>query len=98
MRNFGIIFIIFAIVTFISGLLLYHGHFSKEIFWRSTWKNITKQELKNVGLVTIFTSISILLTGISALFLKEESIIPVLVLVLTLFIIILILRKINVTK
>lgn len=93
MEGFGTLFIFFGIATFIVGLLFYHGHFSKEIFWTARWKNITKAQLKIVGRATMGVSISILLTGITALFFEKESITPFLVLIFSLTLIIFILCK-----
>lgn len=93
MQNFGILFIIFGIGVFLMGLYFYTGHFNKELFWRAMWKNITKTQIIKVGRATIGVSLSITLTGISALFFENESIIPLLILVVSLVIVILHLRR-----
>ena len=93
MEGFGILFIIFGVATFLVGLAFYHGHFSKEIFWRACWKNITKAQLKIVGRATMGISICFILTGVISLLFKEENIIPVIVLIISIILTIIILKS-----
>ena len=93
MQNFGILFIVFGIGVFLMGIYFYTGHFNKKIFWRAMWKNMTKPKIINVGRATIGVSIPIILTGISSLFFEQESIIPLLVLIISLLTVILFLRR-----
>ena len=93
MQNFGILFIIFGICTFLMGIYFYTGHFNKEIFWRAYWGNMTKVKLRNVGIGLFGVSTTILLTGITALFFEEENIVPLIVATVSFIIMILIVRK-----
>ena len=93
MQNFGILFIIFGIGVFLMGIYFYTGHFNRKIFWRAMWKNMTKPKIINLGRTTIGISIPITITGISALFFEQESIIPLFILIISLIIVILFLRR-----
>ena len=93
MKEFGILFIIFSIGVFLMGIYFYTGHFNRKIFWRAMWNNMTKPKIINLGRSVIGVSIPLFLTGISALFFLEENIIPLIVFVVSLFLVILLLRR-----
>ena len=81
----GILFVVFGIIVFIAGLYLTIGNkgdFSQVLLWKSNVKKMTKNEVAYAGKVTMFVSLSIIISGIVALFL-EESFIPVIVLLVT---------------
>jgi hypothetical protein len=81
----GVLFITFGLLVFLAGLYLVtvnKGDFAQVLLWKSNVKKMSKQEIKYAGKVTMFTSLSIIISGILALFL-EESFIPVIVLIVT---------------
>lgn len=81
----GILFIVFGVVVFLAGLYLVcvkKGDFAQVLLWKSNVKKMTNNEIKYAGKVTMFVSLSMIVSGVLALFL-EESFIPVIVLLIT---------------
>ena len=88
----GILFIVFGILVFLSGLYLFFTKkrdFAQVLLWKSNVKKMSKEDLKYVGKVTMLVSLSMIISGVLALFL-EESFIPVIVLLVSFIIFIII--------
>ena len=83
MEGFGIILLIFGILLLMAGLYIKAGHNNKLLLWKGYNKKNTKEELNKTGLVIIILSFPSLITGICALFFKEGSIIPFILIGLT---------------
>ena len=59
MRNFGILMLIFATGVLLIGLYMFKGHKIDAISWRVYYKNLSKNEWKNIGKWTMIVSIFI---------------------------------------
>lgn len=57
MSGFSILMLIFAISIFIAGLYTYTGHKSELLLWKVHKKNITNDDLKEIGKWTMISSI-----------------------------------------
>ena len=57
MVPFSIIMIIFGLLIFLAGLYTYKGHNSELLLWKGYNKNATKEELKNVGMWIMISSL-----------------------------------------
>ncbi len=85
MKEFGILMIIFGFMIILAGLyLIYHskGDFTKVLLWKSNVNKMTKEDIKYAGKVTLFVSLSPIITGIISLFINE-SILPILILIIS---------------
>ncbi len=60
----GLFMLIFALCVFLFGLYIYTGHDVSKLFWRATFKNLTKNEWKNIGKWTMISSLWIAIVGI----------------------------------
>ena len=72
MSGFGILFIIFATCVLLAGLFMLTGHKIGLLTYRAAFKNLTKEEWKNIGKWTAITSIFIYIIGILALIFNLE--------------------------
>ena len=68
----GVLMIIFATCVLLIGLYMFTGHKVGMLEWRAAFKNLTKEEWKNVGKWTMIVSIFIYLIGILAFIFKFE--------------------------
>ena len=68
----GVLMIIFATCVLLIGLYMFTGHKVGMLEWRAAFKNLTKEEWKNVGKWTMIVSIFIYLIGILAIIFKFE--------------------------
>ena len=72
MSGFGILFIIFASLVFLTGLYMFTGHKLGIMTGRPAFKNLTKEEWKNIGKYTMIVSLFILLLGIVGIIFNFE--------------------------
>ena len=97
MAGFGILMIVFGIVIMFAGLYLVkksRGDFSSVLLWKSNVKKMTVSEIKYAGKVTMSVALAPIISGIVALFIKNDSIIPIIVLVITMILFLIISLKI----
>ena len=59
MKYFGILMLIFATGVLLIGLYMFKGHKIDAISWRAQYKNLSKNEWKNIGKWTMIVSIFI---------------------------------------
>jgi uncharacterized membrane-anchored protein len=85
--------IVFGVLLFIAGLYIYTGHNSEILLWRGYNPNRTKKELKQIGTGVIVIGLSPLISGITALFFEDDSIIPLIVMFIIMIIAIIIAVK-----
>ena len=81
----GILFIVFGILVFLSGLYLTltkKGDFAQVLLWKTDTKKMSKKEMKLAGKITMLTSLSMIIAGILAFFI-EDSFIPAIVLLIS---------------
>ena len=64
MKEASIFIMIFSICILLVGIYMYRGHKIDSITWRAAYKNLTKDEWKNIGKWTIIVSLFIFLIGI----------------------------------
>lgn len=76
MQGFGILMIVLGGFTILCGIYFVTGHYSEVLLWR-THKRLNKDELRYLGKVTMFTGLGIVLTGLSGMFLEEDSFVPI---------------------
>ena len=93
MAGYGILMIIFGIGIFTCGMYLAKGHKSELLLWRSNVKNMTIEEVKYSGKVTMATAIAPIISGIVAFF-YEDSIVPVIILITSIILFLVIAIKI----
>lgn len=74
--------LIFGICIFLIGIYVYTGHYSQILFARSHMKNPGKEYLKYLGKIIMLVSTAPMISAIAALFLPENSLIPMLILVI----------------
>ena len=74
--------LIFGICIFLIGIYVYTGHYSQILFARSHMKNPGKEYLKYLGKIIMLVSTAPMISAITALFLPENSLIPMLILVI----------------
>jgi hypothetical protein len=70
MSGFAIIMFIFALCVFLSGLFMFTGHKIGLLEGRVAFKNLTKEEWKNIGKWTMISSMFIYLLAIIGLFIE----------------------------
>lgn len=84
MSEFGILMIIFGGLIMLAGLYLVvvnKGDFAQVLLWKSNVKKMTVEQIKYTGKDTMTVALAPIISGILALFM-EESMIPVLVLII----------------
>lgn len=64
MNGFSILMFIFAISVFLMGLYMFTGHKVDMLSWRAEFKNLNKDDWKNVGKWTMIASIFIFIIAI----------------------------------
>ena len=69
MNGFSILFFIFGICVFLVGLYAYTGHEIGILTCRAAFRNLTKDNWKNIGKWTMISSIVIFAIAIIGLFL-----------------------------
>jgi len=67
MSGFSILFLIFATLVLLAGLYMYTGHKLGLLTGRAAFKNLKKDEWKNIGKWTMLVSIFIYLIAIIGL-------------------------------
>ena len=68
MNGFSILFIIFGLLVFLVGLYMFTGHKLDIMTFRAAFRNLSKDEWKNIGKWTMLSSIIIYLIAILGLF------------------------------
>ena len=97
MMEFGILMIVFGFFIALAGLYLVKkskSDFTNVLLWKSNVKKMTVKEIKYAGKVTMFVALAPVITGIVALFMQEDSIIPIIVLVVMMVLFLIIAIKI----
>jgi len=69
MNGFSILFFIFGTITLLVGLYMFTGHKLEIMTYRAAFKNLNKDEWKNIGKWTMIVSIFIYIIAIIGLFL-----------------------------
>ena len=70
MNGFSVLMFVFGVLVFLAGLYIYTGHRSELLLWKGPDpKKMTKSELKNVGKLTMLSSLLPVVMGIIGLFL-----------------------------
>ena len=64
MNGFSTLMFIFATCVLLMGLYMYRGHKVGMLEWRAAFKNLNKDEWKNIGKWTMISSIFIFLLAI----------------------------------
>ena len=59
MNGFSILFIIFGLLIFLTGLYMYTGHKLEIMTMRAAYRNLNKSDWKNIGKWTMVASIFI---------------------------------------
>jgi len=72
MNGFSILMFIFGICVFLVGLYMFTGHKLEIMTIRAAFKNLTKEEWKNIGKWTMISSIIIFVLAIIGLIFKFE--------------------------
>ena len=72
MSRFGILMLIFGTCVLLTGLYMATGHKLGIMTGRPAFKNLTKDEWKNIGKWTMIVSIFIFIIGIIAIILNFE--------------------------
>ena len=72
MSGFGIFFIIFGICVLLTGLYAFTGHKLGILTARPSFKNLKKEEWKNIGKWTMIVSIFIILIGVLGIIFNVE--------------------------
>lgn len=93
MVGYGILMIVFSIGIFLCGMYLAKGHKSELLLWRSNVKHMTIDEVKYAGKVTMAVAIAPVISGIISFF-YEDSIVPVIVLIVSIILFLIIAIKI----
>ena len=84
MAGFGILMIVFGLIIVLSGLYLVicnKKDFASVLLWKSNVNKMSVREVQYAGKVTMTVGLAPIISGIVALLLKEESIIPVILLI-----------------
>lgn len=70
MNGFSILMFIFGLGIFLAGLYLYTGHKNEVLLWKvHDIKKMPMKEVKNVGRITMISSLVPIIIGIIGLFL-----------------------------
>ena len=72
MSGFGIFFIIFGICVLLTGLYAFTGHELGILTARPAFKNLKKEEWKNIGKWTMIVSLFIILIGVLGIIFNVE--------------------------
>ena len=72
MSNVGILMLIVATCILLVGLYMFTGHKLGIISWKAAFKNLTKEDWKNVGKWTMISSLLFYLIGIVAIIFNWE--------------------------
>ena len=64
MKEFGILMIIFASLVLLSGIYMFTGHKIEILTERVAYKNLSKDEWKNIGKYTMITSIFLFIVAL----------------------------------
>ena len=64
MNGFSILFIIFGLLVFLTGLYMFTGHKLEIMTMRATYRNLNKSDWKNIGKWTMFASVLIFVIAI----------------------------------
>lgn len=64
MSSFAILFFIFATCVLLAGLYMYTGHKIEMLEWKAAFKNLKKEQWKNIGKWTMISSIFIYIIAI----------------------------------
>ena len=72
MSGFGIFFIIFGICVLLTGLYTFTGHELGILTARPAFKNLKKEEWKNIGKWTMIVSLFIILIGVLGIIFNVE--------------------------
>lgn len=83
MTGFAILIIIFGIGVLLTGLYLLKGskgQFTQLLLWKSNVQKMKKEDIIYAGKVTIVVALAIVISGIVAFFFNEDSIIPLIIL------------------
>ena len=95
MLGYGVLMLIFGVLLMLAGIYIYSGHNSEVLLWKGYNKHTTKKELKNIGKYVITVSISLMISGISGLFFQDDSLIPIIILFISLLLSLIIAKIIN---
>ena len=68
MSGFSTLFIIFATCVLLTGLYMFTGHKLGIMTYRAAFKNLSKEEWKNIGKWTMISSILIYVIAILGIF------------------------------
>lgn len=68
----GMFLLIFELCVFLFGLYIFTGHDVSKLFWKATFRNLTKSEWKNIGKWTMISSLFISFIGILVMILKLD--------------------------
>ena len=91
MKNFAILMLIFGVLIILFGLYIYTGH--DALLARGYYKKKSKKYLRYLGKSVIVTSLAPIISGISAFIVKDDSLIPVIILIVSFIIIFFIISK-----
>ena len=69
MNGFSILFFIFGICVFLVGLYAFTGHELSIMTYRAAFRNLNKEQWKNIGKWTMIASIFIFVIAVIGLFL-----------------------------
>ena len=69
MNGFSILMFIFGLSVLLTGLYMYNGHKVELLTMRAAFRNLSKNEWKNIGKWTMIASILIFIIAIVGLFL-----------------------------
>ena len=97
MVGYGLLMIIFGFFIIIAGLYLVKkskSDFSNVLLWKSNVNRMSVKEIKYAGKVSMSVGFAPIISGIVAFFMKEESIIPIFILVVGLALLLIISIKI----
>ena len=64
MKEFGILLFMFSALVLLTGLYMFKGHKIGILTGRAAYKNLSKEEWKNIGKYTMITSIFIFIIAI----------------------------------
>ena len=86
MVGYGLLMIIFGACIMLAGLYLIKcnkGDFSQVLLWKSNVKKMTVDEVKYAGKISIAVGLGPILSGIVSFFFSEDSIVPIIVLIVS---------------
>ena len=80
MDEYAILMLVFGVLILLAGIYIYTGHNSHLLLWKGYNRHATKSYLRKVGSSTMIAALAPILSGFSAIFFEEESIIPFIIL------------------